>query len=66
MKYYRALAEKHDYFTGWTTVKNELITQRERDTKFRYLSDDVFEIVEVSRKKTFFSFGARFEIKEGN
>ena len=66
MKYYRALAEKHDYFTGWTTIKNELITQRERDTKFRYLSDDVFEIVEVSRKKTFFSFGARFEIKEGN
>ena len=66
MKYYRALAEKHDYFTGWTTIKNELITQRERDTKFRYLSDDVFEVVEISRKKTFFSFGARFEIKEGN
>lgn len=65
MKYYRALAEKHDYFTGWTTVKNELITQRERDTRFRYLSDDVFEVVEISRKKTFFSFGARFEIKEG-
>ena len=66
MKYYRALAEKYDYFTGWTTIKNELITQRERDTKFRYLSDDVFEVVEISRKKTFFSFGARFEIKEGN
>ena len=66
MKYYRALAEKHDYFTGWTTIKNELITQRERDTKFRYLADDVFEVVEISRKKTFFSFGARFEIKEGN
>lgn len=66
MKYYRALAEKHDYFTGWTTVKNELITQKERDTRFRYLSDDVFEPVEVSRKKTFINFGVRFEIKEGN
>lgn len=66
MKYYKALAEKHDYFTGWTTVKDELITQKERDTRFRYLSDDVFKPVEVSRKKTFINFGVRFEIKEGN
>lgn len=61
MTYYKALAEKHDYFTGYTTVKNELITEKERNTRFRYLSDSVFQKVEVSKKKTFFMFGCRFE-----
>lgn len=64
MKFYKAVAEKHDYFTGYTTVVGELVTQRERDTKFRYLTDDVFTVVEVSKKKTFWSFGARFEYTE--
>lgn len=63
MLFYRANREAHDYFTGWTTVENELVTQRERDIKFRYLKDDIFTPVEVSKKKTFWSFGARFEIK---
>jgi hypothetical protein len=61
MKYYRPVTEKHDYFTGYTTIPGELLTERERNTKFRYLSDLVFEVVEVSRKKTYFMFGARFE-----
>ena len=61
MLFYRATKEAHDYFTGNTTIKNELVTQKERDTKFRYLSDSVFEKVEISKKKTFWSFGARFE-----
>lgn len=65
MKFYKALREAHDYFTGYTTVENELVTQRERDTKFRYLSDSVFEEVDVSKKKTFWNFGARFECKGG-
>ena len=64
MKYYRAIAEKHDYFTGNTTIKGELVTERERNTKFRYLGDDIFEPVEISKKKTFWSFGARFECRE--
>lgn len=61
MLFYKATKEVHDYFTGYTTIKNELVTQKERDTKFRYLSDSVFEKVEVSKKKTFWNFGARFE-----
>ena len=61
MKYYKALKEVHDYFTGWTLVKNELVTEKERNTKFRYLSNAVFKEVEVSKKKIYFNFGCRFE-----
>ena len=64
MLFYRAKKEVYDYFTGNTTIENELLTQKERDTKFRYLSDNVFEKVEISKKKTFWSFGARFEWTE--
>ena len=63
MKFYKVIKDVHDYFTGYTTVKDELVTQRERDTKYRYLSDSVFEEVDVSKKKTFWNFGARFECK---
>lgn len=63
MKYYKARREAHDYFTGNTTVKNELLTERERNTLFRYLNDDIFQEVEISKKKTFMNFGVRFEIK---
>ena len=63
MKFYKVVVgDKYDYFTGYTTIKNELLTERERNTKFRYLRDDVFQEVEVSKKKTFWSFGARFEV----
>lgn len=62
MKYFRVVVgDKHDYFTGYTTIKNELLTARERNTKFRYLSDDIFEVVEISRKNIYWLFGARFE-----
>ena len=64
MKFYKVVKEKHDYFTGYTTIENELLTERERNTKFRYLMDDCFQLVEVSKKKTFWSFGARFEITD--
>ncbi len=62
MVFYKVIkGDKHDYFTGYTTVKNELVTQRERDTKFRYLNDDCFQQVNVSKKNTYWFFGARFE-----
>lgn len=61
MKYYRVIKEKYDYLNKNMTVMNELLTPRERNTMFRYLGDDCFEEVEVSRKKTYISFGARFE-----
>lgn len=64
MKYYKVLEEKYDYFTGWTAIQNELLTEKERNTRFRYLSDEFFKPVEVSRKKTYFSFGVRFEIRK--
>lgn len=64
MKFYKVVqGDKHDYFTGYTTILNELVTQRERDTKFRYLADDVFAVVDVSKKNTFWMFGARFECR---
>ena len=68
MLYYRVKQEfdcKHDYFTGYTTIKNELLTPRERNSKFRYLTDDVFEPVNVSRKKIYWMFGARFALDKG-
>ena len=61
MTYYRVRKETYDYFTWWTAVQNELVTEKERNTRFRYLSDFVFEKVEVSKKKIFFNFGCRFE-----
>ena len=65
MKYYRVTKEAYDYFNKNMTVKNELLTPRERNTKFRYLKDDCFEEVEVSKKNTYINFGVRFE-KETN
>ena len=64
MKFYKVLEEKHDYFTGNTAVKNELLTEKERNSKFRYISDCYFEIVEISKKKTFWNFGCRFACTE--
>lgn len=52
---------QRDYFSGYSTVKNELLTKRERNTKFRYLQDDIFKPVNVSKKNTYWFFGARFE-----
>lgn len=67
MKYYRVIRDSvHDYFTGYTTIKNELLTEKERNAKFRYLNDDIFEAVNVNRNKCFWCFGARFERKENN
>ena len=62
MKYYKVLVgDKHDYFTGYTTIKNELVTEKERNSKFRYLNDEIFKPVDVSKKNIYFFFGARFE-----
>lgn len=66
MKYYRPRKEVHDYFTGYTTIEGELLTEKERNTKFRYLQDTVFEVVEVSRKRTYWMFGARFPMDNAN
>lgn len=64
MLYYRVRRDAYDYFNKNAAVKNELVTQKERDSKFRYLKDDVFEPVQISKKKTFWNFGCRFEVKD--
>lgn len=61
MKYLKPIAEKHDYFTGWTTIPGELLTEKERERRFRYLPDALFETVYVSKKHTYKCFGARFQ-----
>lgn len=62
MKYFQVnTGDKYDYFTGHTTIKGELLTQKERDTKFRYLNDEFFTPVEVSKRDIYWSFGARFK-----
>lgn len=63
MLYYRVKDDAYDYFNKYAVVKNELLTARERNTKCRYISDEHFEAVQISKKKTFFNFGCRFEIK---
>ena len=65
MLYYKALSEKFDYFSGNTTIVNELLTEKERYKKFAFLPDCCFDRVNVSPKKTYKSFGARFEIGTG-
>lgn len=62
MLYYRPTTEKYDYFTGYTAIKGELLTEKERNRKFRYLDDCFFEVVNVNRNKTYWSFGCRWEI----
>ena len=63
MIYYKALDDAYDYFTGNALIKNELLTPRERNTKFRYIADCKFKVVEISRSRTFRNFGVRFETK---
>lgn len=63
MKYYRVVkGDVYDHFTGYATVKNELVTEKERNKMFRYLFDSVFEPVEISKRKIYKAFGCRFEI----
>jgi len=62
MTYYRVVKDDvWDYRTGWTTIQNEILTPIERERKFPSLSSKCFEKVEISRARTYWSFGARFE-----
>lgn len=63
MRYLKATADAYDYFTKNALIVNELVTQKERDTKYRYISDYFFKPVEIPKNRTFKSFGVRFEIK---
>lgn len=61
MKYYRAKDEYYDYFSDYCTIKNQLLTEKERNTRCRYLQDSCFDIVNISSRNTYMSFGVRFK-----
>ena len=42
-------------------VKNELITEKEKEKYYKNFKDEFFEIVEVKKNNTYIFFGARFE-----
>lgn len=62
MLYYRAKGDFYDYFNNYEVIRNELLTAKERNRKCRYLSDNCFEAVNISKKDIYFSFGVRFQI----
>jgi len=63
--YFRAKRDAIDYRTGFPVAKGELLTPTQRYFDARNIEDAIFDVVEISRKKTCIStFGARFEIKE--
>ena len=64
MKYYRARGERSDWFNGYYTRLGELFTEKERNSKVRYITDFWFEVVNISQKKTQIINGRRFEIAE--
>lgn len=62
MLYYRAKGDFYDYFCKYEVIRNELLTAKERNRKCRYLSDNCFEAVNISKKDIYFFFGVRFQI----
>ena len=70
MKYYKVKPESDQlpkWYKGKRTgflIANELYTEKESEKIFiRIAFNDCFDIVEISSKKTFWMFGARFGIK---
>ena len=59
MKYYFVKRDSYDYFNKETAIEGELLTVKERNTKVRYISDDVFQLVEVNKNHVFHNFGVR-------
>ena len=66
MKYYQ-VREQYDQFPknpkvrdGNILIGNELYTEKEFN-KLPYVYAAAFELVEIPKSKTFWSFGARFE-----
>ena len=64
MKYYRVRSERADWFSNYHTRPGELFTEKERNSKVRYITDFWFEVVNISQKKTQIVDGRRFEITE--
>lgn len=61
MYYYKVKRDCFDHFTGNAFIGNELLTEHERNTKARYISDKLFDVFYWKRTNTFNSFGVRFQ-----
>lgn len=61
MKFYKVNRQMFDYFTGNTAIEGELVTEKERSSKLRYLPDEIFTPVEVSKRNTVWIFGCRWQ-----
>ena len=59
MKYYVTIKDSYDYFNKFAVVKSELLTEKERNTKARYIADTSFQIMEINRSHTMRNFGVR-------
>ena len=67
MIYYRVNKEydgiKNVSRRNFFLISNELFTKKEIDKLKIYAIDKVFTKIEISKNKTYFSFGSRFEKK---
>lgn len=62
MKYYKARKDSYDWFNKSLVLKDELVTKKERDSKFRYVADFSFEVVEIPKTNIHIVEGRRFEL----
>lgn len=63
MKYLKVKRDAYDYFSKYGVVKDELITEKERNRLCPYIKEDIFEPVNINKNRTFFNFGVRLEMK---
>ena len=62
MLYYKVVkGDVYDPVSEYTTIKDELVTAKERDEMFPTLSDRCFVEVQVSEFSIVWGFGCRFE-----
>ena len=59
MKYYVCVHDGYDYFNKFAVIKSELLTEKERNSKARYLPDKYFQVMEINRSHTMINFGVR-------
>lgn len=60
----RVLKNKNDrFYINGELVRNELYTEKEKSKICN--NKKCFEVVDISKKKTYWFFGARFEINKG-
>ena len=65
MKCYKTIkGDIYDRETGYCTVLEELVTERERMRYFPNIPNEAFECVNISKSKAYFLFGARFELED--